>query len=86
MKSIQLNSDQYEHAHTRARQLRALLIMSFGEGGEVFRRMSRELQDDYLWLAGDLANEIENTLDRAIVNPSISSRSHRAKDSSQGEA
>lgn len=41
----------------RQSQLQALLAMTFGEAGEVFRRLSDEHQDNYLWACKMLARE-----------------------------
>ncbi|WP_051229419.1 hypothetical protein [Paludibacterium yongneupense] len=43
----------------RAGQLRALLACLIGDGGELFRCMDVAIQDDTLWLAADLAAEVE---------------------------
>jgi hypothetical protein len=62
MIGLKVNADAFERAHTCAMQLYALLTNCTGEGGESFRRINDALQDNYLWLARDLAHEIEKTL------------------------
>ncbi|MBS0355444.1 MAG: hypothetical protein JSR83_16280 [Proteobacteria bacterium] len=41
----------------RQAQLQALLAMTRGNAGEVFRRMDAELQENYLWACGMIADE-----------------------------
>ncbi|MFL9863224.1 hypothetical protein PQR67_03440 [Paraburkholderia fungorum] len=65
MNDLKVNGDAFERAHTISMQLRALLAACTGEGGEAFRSLNDELQDNYLWLASDLAAEIEKTLSGA---------------------
>lgn len=65
MNDFKVNSDAFERAHTISMQLRALLAACTGEGGDAFRSLNDELQDNYLWLACDLASEIEKTLSGA---------------------
>lgn len=43
----------------KSHQLRALLATMYGGGGEAFRGCSDEIQDGVLWLAFDLASEME---------------------------
>jgi nitrogen-specific signal transduction histidine kinase len=62
MNDIKVNADALERAHSCALQLRALLAHCIGEGGEAFRNLNIEMQDSYLWLASDVAHEIENAL------------------------
>lgn len=38
--------------------LEALLMMTYGEGGESFRSMRDDLQDNYMWSCCDMATEI----------------------------
>lgn len=38
-------------------QLDALLYMTYGEGGDVFRRSSGAVQENYLWACAELASE-----------------------------
>jgi hypothetical protein len=42
-----------------AAKLDALLIHTFGVGGESFRVMNDELQDNYMWACSDIASEIK---------------------------
>lgn len=42
----------------KAAQLEALLLMTCGEGGEVFRRKSDEIQENYLWSCSEIASEV----------------------------
>lgn len=41
----------------RQAQLQALLAMTRGNAGDVFRRMDAELQENYLWACGMIADE-----------------------------
>lgn len=65
MNDIKVSADSLERAHSCALQLRALLAHCIGEGGEAFRNLNTEMQDSYLWLASDVAHEIEKTLSGA---------------------
>lgn len=38
-------------------QLDALLHMTFGEGGEVFRRTSETVQENFLWACSEIASD-----------------------------
>ncbi len=71
MNDLKVNSDAFEHAHTCAIQLRALLVHCVGEGGEAFRALNEQMQDNYLWLACDLVEEIEKTLDGAQMRGDV---------------
>jgi hypothetical protein len=62
MNDIKVSADSLERAHSCALQLRALLAHCIGEGGEAFRNLNTEMQDSYLWLASDVADEIESAL------------------------
>ncbi len=66
---IKVNGDAFERAHTISMQLHALLAHCIGEGGEAFRNLNNQLQDNYLWLACELADEIEKTLSGADTPP-----------------
>ena len=45
-------------------QLDALLYMTYGEGGEVFRRSSDTVQDNYLWACAEIASEVRKLAQR----------------------
>jgi hypothetical protein len=51
-----------DYAHMRAKQLSALLHMTYGGGEEAFQTLSSELQNNYLWLASSIADELGNLL------------------------
>jgi hypothetical protein len=42
----------------KAAQLRSLLCMTYGEAADVFQRMSKAAQEDYLWACSDLADGV----------------------------
>jgi hypothetical protein len=65
MSNMKVNADAFERAHTCAIQLRAMLVHCVGEGGVSFRCLNEQMQDNYLWLACDLVEEIEKTLSGA---------------------
>ena len=81
MNDLKVNSDAFERAHTCAIQLRALLVHCVGEGGESFRSLNETMQDNYLWLACDLVEEIETTLGGAQTRGDVEemSETHRAQ-------
>ncbi len=54
-----------DRATQLANQLEAMLVHAYGTGGEAFRGMSDEIQDNYLWLAADLAAEMVKLLEGA---------------------
>jgi hypothetical protein len=54
--------DPYEVAHARALGLRAMLQHVTGEGGEVFRNMREDMQDEYLATAEELADQLCDAL------------------------
>lgn len=53
--------DLQDIVETKARQLHALLAMTYGE--ENIRVMSDQLQDTYLWACYDMAADIVQALD-----------------------
>lgn len=48
--------DLKDTVDAKARQLRAMLMMTYGEGS--IRVMSEELQDAYMWACADMADDI----------------------------
>jgi len=54
--------DGIETLHTKLMHLRALLMVTYGGGGESFRTYSDGIQDAYLWACADLAGECVNRL------------------------
>ncbi|MDR6153886.1 hypothetical protein C8C95_0193 [Acidovorax sp. 99] len=42
----------------KSAQLDALMYMTYGEGGEVFRRSSDKVQENYLWACAEIASEV----------------------------
>jgi hypothetical protein len=54
--------DAFIYADNKAAQLAALLNLTYGGGGEAFRNMSIQLQDNVLWLAADMATELVDLL------------------------
>ncbi|MGE4238693.1 hypothetical protein [Hydrogenophaga sp.] len=57
--------DLQDVVETKARQLRSLLFVTYGEetSGREFRGMSDELQDAYMWACADMAHDIVKALD-----------------------
>lgn len=51
-----------DYASMRAAQLAALLQITYGGGGESFRNYSDSIQDDVLWLAAGLAEELKKLI------------------------
>ncbi|MGB7192896.1 MAG: hypothetical protein WBD81_05505 [Collimonas pratensis] len=49
-------------ADMRASQLSALLLLTIGEGGDHFRNCSDDTQENVLWLAQGLAEELKELL------------------------
>lgn len=49
---------QRTRLEVKAEQLSSLLCILRGEGGESFRTYSDEIQENVLWLASDLADEV----------------------------
>jgi hypothetical protein len=50
--------DARSYAEMRAAQLSALLHMTYGGGQEAFQTLNETLQDNLLWLASTLADEL----------------------------
>lgn len=46
------------HFEGRLAQLSALLVMTYGVGGEAFRGMNNETQDGYMWACSSIADEL----------------------------
>lgn len=47
----------------RQSQLQALLAMTYGDAGEVFRRLNHTHQDNYLWACSMIAHEAQELTD-----------------------
>lgn len=43
-------------------QVQALITMTYGEGGVVFRRMSDDVQDNFLWGVNSLVDKAVSSL------------------------
>jgi|LakMenEpi03Aug12_release.lakeMendotaPanAssembly.Ray.scaffolds.fasta_scaffold634776_1 hypothetical protein len=54
--------DGIETLHTKLTHLRALLLVTYGAGGDTFRTYSDDIQDTYLWACADMADECVNRL------------------------
>ena len=50
--------EKIDDFHTKSGQLRCLLTVLYGEGGDAFRNKNEEIQDNVIWLAADLATEV----------------------------
>lgn len=55
-------SEGVETLHAKLTHLRALLMVTYGGGGDSFRSYSDEIQDTYLWACTDLAAECVDRL------------------------
>ena len=47
-----------DHLNMRAAQLRSLLLLTYGNQGETFRDLRPDIQDEVMWLASTLADEV----------------------------
>lgn len=54
--------EMQDRATTLATKLNALLAMTYGEGGENFRSMPDEMQDEYMWACSDMARELKDLI------------------------
>jgi hypothetical protein len=54
-------------ASCKASQLRALLGYCYGVNQGAFEELDPEQRDSILWLAGDLANDIEELIDKDMI-------------------
>lgn len=54
--------DQLDELNKRSAQLAALLSTLRGDGYQSFKGYSEEVQENTLWLAGDLAEQIRDGL------------------------
>lgn len=76
---VQTAHDKYEtfdKLQAKLCQLRALLVSIYGGGGESFRGMNDELQDNFIWACADMAEECERLTD--ALSPAVYGRSHPA--------
>lgn len=51
----------------RQAQLQALLAMTRGNAGDVFRRMDAEYQENYLWACGMIADEARQLMEAILA-------------------
>lgn len=56
--------DDLDDLSKKTAQLDALLYMTYGEGGEVFRRSTDTVQDNYLWACAEIASEVSKLAKR----------------------
>lgn len=54
-------------ASCKATQLRALLTYCYGVNQAAFEELEPEQRDSILWLAGDLAGDIEDLIDKDMI-------------------
>ena len=57
-------AEDLNRAQALAEQLHALLVATYGLGGEGFRSLGHDLQDSYLWACADLADALRQALQR----------------------
>lgn len=50
--------DRVNRAEELAAQLRALLAATYGDAGEEFRALADDIQDNFMWCAARLADEL----------------------------
>lgn len=55
--------DDFDRLSAVSKQLSALLHMTFGETGDSFRNHSDDIQDNFMWACGDMADEIAKLVD-----------------------
>jgi hypothetical protein len=67
MNTLPIKSDLYEHAHTLALQLSALLSITYGVGRQGFEGLADDLRENFLWACADKAFEIERALREGIA-------------------
>lgn len=58
--------DALDHANMRSAQLASLLSLMRGEGSDRFFGLGRGTQDSLMWMAGQLAEEVETMFDIVI--------------------
>lgn len=49
--------DLSDHLDNRLAHLSALLMMTYGDGGEAFRGYNDQIQDEFMWACAQLADE-----------------------------
>lgn len=57
-----------DHAYMRSAQLAGLLSLMRGEGADRFFGLSRGTQNSLMWMASQLAEEIETMFDIVVVD------------------
>ena len=62
MANVALSIAQYDTITKASAKLMALLLSMTGEGFETFENLNNSYQHDLLWIASDLASEIEKAL------------------------
>lgn len=62
--------DALDHAHMRSAQLAGLLSLMRGEGSDRFFGLGRGTQDSLMWMAGQLAEEVETMFD-IVLNDEV---------------
>jgi hypothetical protein len=65
--SVRSEVDPHDQLSMRAAQLSALLHTLLGEGHEHFQGLNKELQNNVLWLASSLADEIDEIAKSCFV-------------------
>lgn len=55
--------DAVDHAHMRSRQLSSLLLLIQGDSAEGFRGLGPGTQDSLLWMAVQMADELQDLVD-----------------------
>ena len=55
--------DAVDHAHMRSRQLSSLLLLIQGDSAEGFRGLGLGTQDSLLWMAVQMADELQDLVD-----------------------
>lgn len=60
--------DALDHAYMRSAQLASLLSLMRGEGSDRFFGLNRGTQDSLMWMANQLANEVETMFDIVVAD------------------
>lgn len=58
--------DDVEAISEKSAQLRAMLFQTYGEGLDIFRRMSDETRDNYMWACSNMAHEISELANKIM--------------------
>lgn len=63
--------DLMDQISVLSKKLRALLCNTYGNSGESFRDLNKDLQDTYLWTCADIAGELEKAATALCLNDEV---------------